>query len=550
MEHERDVHALLELGVPLSKLEQLYGTGARAAAHTFVTGSSAGEGRLRVGSEVLKRSPSTKELARANPQFVQSLLDSLAEEPEEMLMDTIQMIPLKDPVVLSTGFVVDRSTALKNGRLRLESCPFSRKRLELEVYPLHMLRKMVVEWRLKQLGRCLQLAEIFVEAGQWPHAESIFQKAEDFLDDLNDGTYLHVAQQLATLERHAPQISATRAAQNYKRLCAVATPVERQRLLREAAEEGLREATALLNTVDQDVFSAAGGDSPPIAESRAWKQAREWLAMHAWLTVENGMREDLRVAWGEQLLRAAKVAGLELEARRWGRYTYRLLATASAPSATGMTNLRLLQFLARWGFSEDPSFLGVGPPFDPWSGWQRFGEPETGITASGGRVSVGPDESGASLAYEYVGDLSPRNGCDWMLEVVFAAEGLNPHSYDNSIFSQHGVGTGWELRADPGRVEVVFTTEYGGHNEFSFTRPINMRPGEWTHCLVCFQRSTEPSEGGGNVSLFVDGMAPETVVVHGEFVPCSLPPMLGMNPQWHDRAIVSRVHTRARECLC
>ena len=77
---------------------------------------------------------------------------SLAEDPDELLMDSIQMIPLKNPVVLSTGFVVDRSTALdEQGRRRLSRCPFTREPLKPEVYPLHMLRKMVVDWRLKQL---------------------------------------------------------------------------------------------------------------------------------------------------------------------------------------------------------------------------------------------------------------------------------------------------------------------------------------------------------------------------------------------------------------
>ena len=68
LEIERDIHSLLALGVPLTKLEQLYGAkSARTAAQHFVTRDSAdpkSDGKLRVGSEMLKRSPSAKDMAR------------------------------------------------------------------------------------------------------------------------------------------------------------------------------------------------------------------------------------------------------------------------------------------------------------------------------------------------------------------------------------------------------------------------------------------------------------------------------------------------------
>ena len=188
---EPDIHALLALGVPLTKLEDLYGAHpARAAAQSFVVADSNSDGRLRVGTEVLRRSPSTKETALANTEFIESLMASLGEDPDEILMDPLMMAPLRDPVVLSTGFVVDRQTALDGrGRLRFTHCPFSRIVLKRSVYPLKLLRKMAVDWRLKQLERCLQLAEVFVEAGQWTNAEQVFRTSETFLDDLGDGTY-------------------------------------------------------------------------------------------------------------------------------------------------------------------------------------------------------------------------------------------------------------------------------------------------------------------------------------------------------------------------
>jgi len=47
--------------------------------------------------------------------------------------------------------------------------------------------------------------------------------------------------------------------------------------------------------------------------------------------------------------------------------------------------------------------------------------------------------------------------------------------------------------------------------------------------------------GEGKLHLFVDGMGPSTKRVSGSFVPSTLHPMLGMNPQWQDRAFSGEV---------
>ena len=93
-------------------------------------------------------------------------------------------------------------------------------------------------------------------------------------------------------------MSAARAVQNYRRLCAVAPPADRTRLVCEAAEEGLQEATALLDALAADdaaAVGAAGQERPPVAEAREWLEARAWLAMHDWLQ-RDGTRTRRRCA--------------------------------------------------------------------------------------------------------------------------------------------------------------------------------------------------------------------------------------------------------------
>ena len=535
-EENADIHALLALGVPLSKLESLYGAdAARKAAQSFMLDDKSNQdSKLSVGTQILRRSKSSKEEALANAEFVQSLIASLAEEPQEMLMDPLMMTPLKNPVVLSSGFVVDRTSALdENGQLRFRRCPFSRAALKRDVYPLVPLRKMAVEWRLKQLERCLQLAEIFADSEQWASAEQIFRSAEAFLDDLGDGTYLHIAERLANLERRAPGMSVARAVQNWRRLCAVAPAGERERLLREAAAEGLRELSALLATASEEEESTRRSEAVQAVEQ--CQGAAVWFQMYAWLCEPSNTAAwaELQIDWAELHLSAAKVTGRVMEVDRWIRRIWRLQPTAEARVA----------FLARHGHRDPASFSLVGPPFDP-TGWHL-------IPPDGGGVGVPSSEHGLIRVGRGANqpiptcrlDLNPREGSHWMLEVAFKVDAeLSPHSHRNSIFSCHGNGNGWEVRANHTMVEVVFTMTTGGHNEFKFFPPTGVHRHEWTHALLLFERATPPADGG-QLHLFIDGMGPVTQTVVGSFIACPLEAQLGRNPDWNDRSMVSVLST-------
>jgi len=57
------------------------------------------------------------------------LIAALEDNPESDMVDLLTMTPLKDPVVMCTGYVVDRSTFFVDGRMRFVRCPFTREPL-------------------------------------------------------------------------------------------------------------------------------------------------------------------------------------------------------------------------------------------------------------------------------------------------------------------------------------------------------------------------------------------------------------------------------------
>jgi len=323
---ETDVHSLLALGVPLLKLEELYGRElARRFARTFVISDQETTKKiLCVGAAVLARSPSSQKEALADPVFVDKLLASLKEDPDELLMDPLMLTALRDPVVLSTGFVVDRTTALNDlGKLRFSTCPFSRNKLRKTVYPLQILRQKAVEWRLKQLGTCLQLANMFVDAEHWEDAETVFQQAEVFMDIVGDEKYLEIARQLATLERRSPHVSPERAVQNHKRLAAVASGESRQKLLINAAEECLKEASSILSTLASkaNVVMKSRTNKAMIANAKAW------LSLYPWISEQENQKywESIRMTWIQQFLQVAKLEKNESDIKRWTDNYYSFL---------------------------------------------------------------------------------------------------------------------------------------------------------------------------------------------------------------------------------
>ena len=94
---------------------------------------------------------------------------------QDSMMDPLTMVPMTNPVVLSSGYVMDRTTVLHpDGRLRLQYCPFTREILEPKVYPLVFMALKIKQWRVKQLQHSIEIAELLIERGHTDYAEEGF----------------------------------------------------------------------------------------------------------------------------------------------------------------------------------------------------------------------------------------------------------------------------------------------------------------------------------------------------------------------------------------
>jgi hypothetical protein len=180
-----DVHALLETGVPLERLlrirphnltEQQLQDIAKA---WFASGSrSHQQHSLDVAKAVLQRSTS----AMHSPAFCERMLDGLEEEAPEELRDPVSFSLMTDPVVLSSGIVVDRTTALdEHGRLRFNRCPFTREDLQSDVYPILFLKARLVEFAKKRIEHVFTVAQAAMAedgSGREPDLDAAFKAIE------------------------------------------------------------------------------------------------------------------------------------------------------------------------------------------------------------------------------------------------------------------------------------------------------------------------------------------------------------------------------------
>lgn len=91
-------------------------------------------------------------------------MDALQEEAEQELVDQLSFEVMRDPVVLSSGIVLDRATCFdSDGKLRLSECPVTRSKLKKEVFPLSYLKGKIIDWRLKRFDSAIALAEQYKE---------------------------------------------------------------------------------------------------------------------------------------------------------------------------------------------------------------------------------------------------------------------------------------------------------------------------------------------------------------------------------------------------
>jgi len=141
-------------------------------------------------------------------------------------------------------------------------------------------------------------------------------------------------------------------------------------------------------------------------------------------------------------------------------------------------------------------------------------------------------------------NLNPFYKNDHWVEVCFRPDNFQSPGWKNTIFSQHGEGTGWEIRcAVLARsnylfwkeeykksgifVEVVYTTTNGYNNVIN--SHVSLELARWYHVVLAYCHETS------TISLYVNGTVTRQKI-HGDFVPAPKSmPRLGENIYWTNR---------------
>lgn len=131
-------------------------------------------------------------------------------------------------------------------------------------------------------------------------------------------------------------------------------------------------------------------------------------------------------------------------------------------------------------------------------------------------------------------DICPDLDSDFAVEATVKLDEWPGPDWQGTVVSQHGSGTGWELRCGGPGVNCVFTTSRGGHNEHML--PLKGKVGKWHHLCMVYEKSTR------SITLYADGVGGEPKKIEGKFKPHTRGGVeIGRNPAWHDRGIVGRI---------
>ena len=76
-------------------------------------------------------------------------MECAAAPPKGQFVDPIFLGAMVDPVVLSSGQVLDRTSILdENGKLKYKLCPMTRKDIDSDVYPVTFMKSQLRDWTL------------------------------------------------------------------------------------------------------------------------------------------------------------------------------------------------------------------------------------------------------------------------------------------------------------------------------------------------------------------------------------------------------------------
>lgn len=121
--------------------------------------------------------------------FFEVILNAIKnDETNPEFVDPIFMTVMKDPVVLSSGVVMDKSTVLDDsGNLHFQECPLTTLQLKPKVFPVNILKTKIIDWTKNRFKLALNLAKTY------KNNYELALKATDFakilLLDLGENVY-------------------------------------------------------------------------------------------------------------------------------------------------------------------------------------------------------------------------------------------------------------------------------------------------------------------------------------------------------------------------
>ncbi|CAJ1955559.1 unnamed protein product [Cylindrotheca closterium] len=167
--------------------------------------ASLGNGRINrnqhfcdIGIGILRRSP--YDLSKGS-ELLMHHITNLSQSAPEDFFDPIFSHIMSDPVVISSGFVVDRSTALKkgSGNLKFATCPWSRVPLDPKVYPALRLKQQMTEFKSGRVGEMIETASLLLNAKNNRDFCNVIELAQEFMNDIGPKGHRTLAMQLAQL---------------------------------------------------------------------------------------------------------------------------------------------------------------------------------------------------------------------------------------------------------------------------------------------------------------------------------------------------------------
>lgn len=151
-----------------------------------------------IGIDILRHFPSD---LLSESQLLKYHIANLSQSAPEDFFDPIFSHIMRDPVVISSGFIVDRSTAIKedSGRLQFPTCPWSREPLDPNVYPALRLKQQLTEFKSDRVREMIETATLLLNVKNERYFCEVIELAHDFVEDIGPKGHPKLVFQFAKL---------------------------------------------------------------------------------------------------------------------------------------------------------------------------------------------------------------------------------------------------------------------------------------------------------------------------------------------------------------